>query len=135
MTSHAHDSPALAATYDRVSDVQLESGQDLVQALQLAPGERLLDVGCGTGRLAEWIAGRTGLEVAGIDPLPERIALARERAPALRFEVGRAEDLGAFADASFDAVCMSAVLHWVAEKARALAEVRWVPRPGRRLGV
>jgi ubiquinone/menaquinone biosynthesis C-methylase UbiE len=49
--------------------------------------------------------------------------------------VGHAEDLSAFAAESFDAVCMSAVFHWVSDKAKALAEVRRVLRPGGRLGV
>lgn len=135
MASYDRDDPELARTYDRVSDRQFESGQRLVERLDLAPGARVLDVGCGTGRLAEWIAARIGPGVVGIDPLPERIALARARAPGLRFEVGRAEDLAGFANGSFDAVCLSAVLHWVEDKAGALAGISRVLRPGGRLGL
>lgn len=137
MTSFAHDSRQLAETYDRVSDRQFEAGKRLVERLGLEQGARVLDVGCGTGRLARWIAERVGPtgSVAGIDPLAERIDIARSRGGAGRFEVGQAEDLGAFEEASFDAVCMSAVLHWVSDKAKALAEVRRVLRPGGRLGV
>jgi ubiquinone/menaquinone biosynthesis C-methylase UbiE len=135
MISHERDDPELARTYDRVSDPQFEGGRRLVERLELGPGDRVLDVGCGTGRLAEWIAGRVGSAVVGVDPLPERIALARARAPALRFEVGRAEDLGAFADASFDAVCLSAAFHWVEDQPRALGEAARVLRPGGRLGI
>ncbi len=135
MVSHAHDNPELARTYDRVSERQFESGRRLVERLDLEPGERVLDIGCGTGRLAEWIAGRIGPNVVGIDPLPERIAMARARAPALRFEVGRAEHLGAFADRGFDAVCLSAVFHWIEDKARALGEIARLLRPGGRLGL
>jgi ubiquinone/menaquinone biosynthesis C-methylase UbiE len=137
MTSFTHDSPALAKTYDRVSDLQFEGGKALVERLGLEEGWRVLDVGCGTGRLAHWLAERLGTKgfVAGIDPLEGRIHLARERGGSARFEVGQAEDLGAFEDESFDAVCMSSVLHWVADKAKALAEVHRVLRPGGRLGV
>jgi ubiquinone/menaquinone biosynthesis C-methylase UbiE len=137
MSSFAHDSRSLAERYDRASDLQFEGGQRLVERLALEKGARVLDVGCGTGRLAHWIAERVGIigAVTGIDPLEERIHVARSRGGTVRFEVGQAEDLGAFEDASFDAVCMSSVLHWVSDKAKALAEVRRVLRPGGRLGV
>jgi len=135
--SFAHDSPHLAQTYDRVSGLQFEAGKRLVERLGLAEGARVLDIGCGTGRLARWIGERLGPEgsVVGIDPLEDRVSVARSHGGAVRFEVGQAEDLGAFEDASFDAVCMSSVLHWVSDKAKALAEARRVLRPGGRLGV
>jgi arsenite methyltransferase len=148
-TSFTHDNRRLAEAYDRLSDSQFEGGKRLVDRLALAKGARVLDVGCGTGRLAQWIAevvGPTG-GVVGIDPLADRIAVARDHAgvvmggaaggtsASIAFEVGQAEDLSAFADASFDAVSMSAVFHWVSDKAKALAEIRRVLRPGGRLGV
>jgi ubiquinone/menaquinone biosynthesis C-methylase UbiE len=137
-TSFEHDSRQLAETYDRLSsDRQLVGGKRIVERLGLEEGARVLDVGCGTGQLARWIAERVGPKgsVVGLDPLAERIDIARSGGGAVRFEVGQAEDLGAFEDASFDAVCMSAVFHWVSDKAKALAEVRRVLRPGGRLGV
>lgn len=134
--SFAHDSRRLAETYDRLSDLQLEGGRRLVERLGVDQGARVLDIGCGTGRLTRWIAERLGPNgsVFGIDPLEERIAVARAHGGAVRFEVGRAEALDAFEDASFDAVCMSSVLHWVPDKAKAFAEIRRVLRPGGRLG-
>ncbi|HXX70287.1 MAG TPA: methyltransferase domain-containing protein [Polyangiaceae bacterium] len=135
-TSFAHDTPLLAQTYDRLSDFQFESGKRLLDRLGLKSGEHVLDVGCGTGRLACWIAERVGAagRVAGIDPLPERVAIARTRGVGIEFEVGQAENLGAFAPESFDIVCLSAVLHWVSDKPRALAQIRRVLRPGGRVG-
>jgi arsenite methyltransferase len=136
-TSFTHDSSELARIYDRVSDVQFEGGKRLVERLEVQRGGRVLDIGCGTGRLARWIAERVGSTggVVGIDPLPDRIALARSNAGGIRFEVGQAEELGAFEAGSFDAVCMSAVFHWVEDKPKALREVRRVLRPGGRLGL
>jgi ubiquinone/menaquinone biosynthesis C-methylase UbiE len=139
-TSFAHDTSQLAEIYDRVSDFQFEGGKRIVERLELKPGARVLDVGCGTGRLVRWMAERVGPtgHVTGMDPLFERIALARERAAGLAgvtFQLGQAEDLSAFAESSFDAVVMSAVLHWVSDKAKALAEIRRVLRAGGRLGM
>jgi ubiquinone/menaquinone biosynthesis C-methylase UbiE len=137
VTSFEHDDHRLAETYDRVSDLQFESGKRLVERLGVERGLRVLDVGCGTGRLAHWIAARVGPtgSAIGIDPVAQRVDVARARGGTATFELGQAEDLGAFADSSFDVVCMSSVLHWVSDKARALAEAHRVLRPGGRLGV
>lgn len=135
--SFAYDNHELAEAYDRLSDLQLESGQELVRNVDIWDGARVLDVGCGTGRLAAWLA-RTIVgpgEVIGIDPLPERIALAEAHVPDASFRVGQAEDLGAFADESLDAVLMSSVFHWIADKPKALAEVARVLRIGGKLGI
>jgi SAM-dependent methyltransferase len=136
-TSFTHDSRQLAETYERVSDLQFDGGKRLVERIGLDEGAGVLDIGCGTGRLTRWIAERLGPKgsVVGIDPLQERIGVARAQGGVARFEVGQAEDLSAFDDASFDAVVMSSVFHWVADKAKALAEIRRVLRPGGRLGV
>ncbi len=65
-----------------------------------------------------------------VERLEHRLRVARSQASTARFELGRAEDLSASEDCSFDAVCLSSVLHWVSDKARALAEIRRVLRPG-----
>jgi arsenite methyltransferase len=136
MTSLTHDSPELAETYDRLSDSQFAGGKRLVDRMGIQRGERALDVGCGTGRLARWIASIAGADaVVGIDPLPDRVKVARANSPGIRFEVGTAEDLSAFGDESFDAVCMSAVFHWVGDKPKALGEARRVLKPGGRIGL
>jgi len=71
------DSPELAATYDQVSVRQFNHGKVLIGALGIKPGERVLDVGCGTGRLGAYVAGLVAPagSVVGVDPLPLRVAL------------------------------------------------------------
>src|SRR5262249_12278393 len=76
------DSDVLAREYERVSaERQFRSGQRLVEELAVSSGERVLDLGCGTGLLARHIADRVGPSgyVLGIDPLPLRIELAQAK--------------------------------------------------------
>ena len=133
------DSEQLARAYERESATrQFGSGKRLVADLAVAPGERVLDVGCGTGRLAGHIADIVGPSgrVVGIDPLPERIAIAGARArDNLAFAVGDARALDGSATASVDVVVLNAVFHWLPEKAGPLASFCRILRPGGRLGM
>ena len=138
LISASLDSPLLAAAYDRFGVLQFEHGKQLLALLHIAPGESVLDVGAGTGRLAAYVAeivGEAGRVVA-IDPLPLRVDMARARAARqLETSVGRAEDLSAFADGTFDVVYLNSVFHWIEDKPRALGEIYRVLRPGGRFGV
>ena len=87
------------------------------------------------GRAVDRLDGRAKTTGEARYAAEHRITIARSHAGAVRFDVGRAEDLGAFEDSSFDAVCLSSVLHWVADKARALDEIRRVLRPGGRVAM
>ena len=111
-----------------------------MEQLQLRPGDRMLDVGCGPGRLALLAAARvapTG-SVDGIDPAREMIdratARARRKNLPVAFRVGRAQQLP-FADGQFDAVSATLVLHHVAADGRtaAVQEMFRVLKPGGRL--
>jgi ubiquinone/menaquinone biosynthesis C-methylase UbiE len=73
--------------------------------------------------------------VIGIDPLPLRIDLAAQKNPRFKASVGRAEDLSAFSDASFDAAYANSVFHWVSDKPKALHEARRVLKSAGRFGV
>jgi arsenite methyltransferase len=132
------DTPELANTYERAGIVQFHHGKFLIGPLALKAGEHVLDIGAGTGRLAEFAASLVGPQgrVIGIDPLENRIEIARLRqSKTLTFETGRAEDLSRFRDSQFDAVYLNSVFHWIAEKERTLREVHRVLKPDGRLGL
>src|SRR5260370_35856215 len=133
------DNSELARDYDRISATrQFQSGKRLVADLAIKPGERVLDVGCGTGLLAEHIADLVGPEgrVLGVDPLPLRVGLALAKArPNLTFQVGDAYDLEDLPNSSCDVVVLNAVFHWLPEKTVPLLAFARLLRRGGRIGI
>jgi SAM-dependent methyltransferase len=105
----------------------------VAEAARIRAGQRVLDVACGTGVLARELAVR-GARVAGIDPNPGMVAVARRITPAAEWHEGAAELLP-FADASFDAVASPFGLMFFSDRPRALREMMRVLRPGGRLVV
>ncbi len=112
------------------------SFQALIAAAGLAPGQRVLDVGCGTGYVARLLAqavGPGGL-VVGVDASPEMVGYARrtaDRDGRSRFDVGTAEALG-FPAEHFDVVTASLMLHHLPADLQPVAvrEMARVLRPG-----
>jgi SAM-dependent methyltransferase len=112
----------LGTPYGRwVADVEEELLTGLLAALPT--GARVLDLGCGTGWLAQRLA-RHGWRVVGLDPSAAMLAQASERLPVVRGDGMRLP----FADGAFEAVCVTAVLDFVDDPAALLREARRVAR-------
>ncbi len=92
---------------------------------------RVLEVGCGTGLLAQALAERAGAQVSAVDAEPEMVEVARARVPDVR--VAQAESLP-FEDASFERAVLRLVVHLV-DRGRALAELCRVLAPGGRAAI
>ena len=99
----------------------------LVAAVVSAAPRRVLEVGCGWGELAEWVADETGAEVTAIDLSPRMVELASERGIDAR--VGDVQELE-FADETFDVVVAAWMLYHVPDLDRGLTEIARVLRPG-----
>ena len=116
--------------YDSRHSFVSRYGEELVELLAPAPGERILDVGCGTGYLASRIA-EAGARVLGIDISPEMVQRARRSYPGLEFQIADAASFR-FSD-PFDAVFSNAALHWVQDPEAAVECIQQALRPGGRL--
>ena len=119
-----------ATLYDDKHNFVSKYGEDVVQLLTPQQGERILDLGCGTGYLTHLIA-QAGARVVGIDNSPAMILRAQAAYPDLDFRVLSATDF--HFDTSFDAVFSNATLHWVLDKESAIEHIAHALKPGGRL--
>ncbi|MEN8006335.1 MAG: methyltransferase domain-containing protein [Candidatus Krumholzibacteriota bacterium] len=108
----------------------------VADAARVQPGQRVLDVACGTGVLAREVASRVGSNgfTAGLDPAPGMLAVAKQLAPSVEWKEGTAELLP-FEDRSFDAVVSQFGLMFFPDRPQAIAEMLRVMVPGGRLAV
>jgi len=125
-----------ASDYHRQSSLQQAMADEQLGRLTLEGGERILDVGCGDGKITAEIASRVPHgSVLGVDPSRDMIAFASRHfgPPAqanLRFEVADARRLP-YRD-EFDLVVSFNALHWVPEQDAALGSIRAALKPGGR---
>ena len=98
--------------YDNKHSFVWKLASSVVELLAPRPGERILDVGCGTGQLTAQIA-ESGAEVVGLDNSPAMIEEARRLHPQVQFQLGDAHEFGV--PEPLDAVFSNAALHWITE--------------------
>ena len=131
----------IARVYDRMNSVMTVGmhhrwRERAVDLARVGPGDRALDVATGTGDLAIELAKRVGPtgEVVGVDFAESMLEVARQKAPAIRFESANALELP-FADGEFAATTVGFGARNFSELRRGLAEMARVTRPGGRLVV
>ena len=118
-----------ATSYDDQHSFVWRYGEELIKLLAPRDGERILDLGCGTGHLTNQIAA-VGAEVIGIDKSTTMIEEARRLYPNLRFELADATCF--HFDQPFDAVFSNAAIHWMKDQASVARCICEALKPGGR---
>ncbi len=126
MTARRWDSALYEAHHGYVSSL----GEGLIDLLAPQPGERVLDLGCGTGHLTQQIA-ESGACVTGLDSDAAMLRQARANYPQLQFIQADGQDFQV--DTPFDAIFSNAALHWMPDADGAAACMARALRPGGRL--
>lgn len=127
--------PAALAPLDHFHGRGVQATKELLAVLRPLPTDHVLDIGCGIGGPARWIAARAGCRVTGIDLTPEFVTAAGTLTEAsgmasqVRCLQGSALDLP-FAPASFDRAYSQNVVMNIADKPRFYAEAFRVLKPG-----
>jgi ubiquinone/menaquinone biosynthesis C-methylase UbiE len=109
-----------ANLYDQNHSFVSRYGNNLIELLALKEGEKILDLGCGTGDLAKKLCDIGG-NVIGADKSENMISQALIKYPEIKFVVSDAIDLGYSTE--FDAVFSNATLHWIKQPKLALASI------------
>jgi trans-aconitate 2-methyltransferase len=122
-----------AASYDRVSDPQLAMARDVINRLDLRGDERVLDVGCGSGRVTQELLERVpNGTVVAMDGSAAMVEQARARlGDGVEVFAGDAAELTV--THPFDAILSTATFHWIPDHDRLFARLHAALRPGGRL--
>jgi SAM-dependent methyltransferase len=118
-----------ADAYDRfMGRYSVQLAPRLADFATIAVGQRVLDVGCGTGALTAELVRRLGPEaVSAVDPSEPFVAAARQRHPGVSVQRAAAEHLP-FGDEAFDAALAQLVVHFMADPVKGLREMARVTR-------
>jgi SAM-dependent methyltransferase len=118
-----------AAEYDRfMGRYSVPLAPPFAAFAGIAPGQRVLDVGCGTGALTSELVRQLGVAaLCAVDPSDRFVAAVRDRHPGVRVQRAAAEQLP-FEDRAFDAALAQLVVHFMADPVGGLREMARVTR-------
>lgn len=123
-----------APSYARMSAPQEVMGREVLDRLVLAGDERVLDAGCGTGRVTAALLERLPAgQVVAVDGSPSMVEQARAALPADRVECVVADLVELDVDPPVDAILSTATFHWIADHDRLFARLHAALRLGGRL--
>jgi SAM-dependent methyltransferase len=124
--------------YQRITETLGDIHELVIERLNPQPGDRWLDLACGTGAIAERVAAGQGGSVTGVDLAPALIETAKERAAdrglEIDYRVGDVERLE-FPDASFDKVSSTCGIMFAPDHEATAREIARVTAPGGRIGL
>jgi SAM-dependent methyltransferase len=127
----------MAGDFGQIANYAVHAGIEFIQRTDIKPGNRLLDVACGTGNVS-LPAARAGAAVTGVDIAPNLLEQARKRAAEeglnIRFDEGDAEELP-YADGEFDIVVTMFGAMFAPRPERAAAELIRVCKPEGRISM
>ena len=124
--------------YQNVTETLTDMHEPVLDALNPEPGDRWLDLACGTGAVAE-LAAQAGAQVTGVDLAPVLIETARERAEAagleIDYQVGDCENLSEIEDGSYAKVSSVCGIMFAPDHAATAGELARVTEPGGRIAL
>jgi len=136
---HAYNNE-FPSEFAHIGFLSLIEAHQILELLQIGPGEVFVDIACGAGGPGLWMARQTGASLIGIDPTQAGLRAARDRAARTgladrsRFQLGTFERTG-LPDESVDVIVSFEALQYAPDKRAALGEFSRLLRPGGRLGV
>ena len=134
MSSSKATAERQALSYEQCNvNLQQKFGVIMIEKLQLCEGMRVLDLGCGTGKLTKILSEKVGPRgrITAVDPDIERLEIAKNNYAASNIEYMQADDK-TFPEGQYDLIFANAVIHWIKDKRALFERVYKSLKPGGR---